>query len=106
MTADSAIALTRRRFEASPPQHAHAAIPTGDQPGLLERAQHNRHRRAVDPEHDGQEFLLQWKIIPVDAVVRVQQPSTAALPDIVPGVAGGSEKPECQAYHALSAAWP
>jgi hypothetical protein len=86
VVADHCVAFAGRGLELSASQHSHAAIPTRDEPGLLQAAEHDRHGGTADAEHDRQEFVLQREIVRVHTVVHLQQPTAAALRDVVPRV--------------------
>jgi hypothetical protein len=86
MVTDRGVTFTRRSLEPFAPEHAYAAIPSGDQAGLFERAQNVRHGRTTYAEHDGKKLLLQRKIVRIHSVVNLEQPTAAALRDVVKGV--------------------
>ena len=83
VAADRGVAFARRSLELLAFQHSQATVPARDEPGLLQAVEHDRDGGAADAEHHRQEFVLQFEIVRVNAVMRLQQPTAAALRDVV-----------------------
>ncbi len=58
MAPDHVVALAGGVFEAASFQHANTAISAGNEAGALECSHHQRYRRPLHTEHDGEEFML------------------------------------------------
>jgi hypothetical protein len=61
------VALARRRLETIPIENPDAAVAGRNEPGPLQRPHHDRDRRAMDAQHDGEELVLQQELVGVDA---------------------------------------
>ena len=81
--ADDLVTFARGFLQLPSFQHADSSIPGDNQPSALEAPHHQRDRRTVHAEHDGEEFLLQQKLPGPDAILGLEQPSATALLDIV-----------------------
>ena len=88
MIAYRRVTFTRCGFELSASKNANAAISSGDHSGFFEQTKNVRYRRTANAEHDGKKLLLQRKVIGVDSIVNLQQPTAAALRDVVQRVTG------------------
>ena len=73
------VALACRLFQALPVENRDPPVGVFDQPGFLQSARHNRHRGPRRPQHHRQKLMAEVKLILTDAIVRHQQPTTAAL---------------------------
>src|SRR5256885_10688633 len=79
LRANERVALARGGFETLAIEHRHMSVPIRNESRVLERARDGGDRRPACPEHDGEKFVAQLKILPVHPVLRHQQPARAAL---------------------------
>ena len=82
-----AIALARCAFQKSPVQYRDDAAAVCEDLQLLKLFEFGVYRYAANNQHFGQELLREVKLITVDTVVTLQQPSSATLAERMAGVA-------------------
>ena len=73
------VAFAGRSFQALSIDDGDAAVYVTNEPGFLERAGNDRHRRPAGAKHHRKKFMAQLELVTVDAIMRHQQPATAAL---------------------------
>src|SRR4051812_41101906 len=82
-----AVALTGGGLEAGAVGDLHPAPLVADEARLLELARRDGDPGASHPEHHGEELVGHRELVPLDPVVRHQQPAREALISLVPAVA-------------------
>jgi hypothetical protein len=83
MVAHDAVAFATCGFQALSFEDADPSLAARDQSLALERPQDDRHRRAMHAEHHRKEFLFEQEGVLVDTIARLQEPSGAALGNVV-----------------------
>jgi hypothetical protein len=80
------------------------AAPRGDEAGLFQALQGDRHARTMGAEHEAEELMREGNVAAVEAIISHEQPTRQSLLDVAAAVGergcrGLSQKSMCEAQH-------